>query len=59
VYFLDESVFSIPYLGSEGPTILDIPMGVGGQLTRQFIVFGMWGFAAKALQFSRKVRVVR
>jgi hypothetical protein len=59
VYFLDESAFSIPYLGSEGPTILDIPMGVGGQLTRQFIVFGMWGFAAKALQFSRKVRVVR
>lgn len=59
VYFLDESSFSIPYLGSEGPTILDIPMGVGGQLTRQFIVFGMWGFAAKALQFSRKVRVVR
>ena len=59
VYFLDESVFSIPYLGSEGPTILDIPMGVGGQLTRQFIVFGMWGFAAKALQFSRKVRVTR
>jgi len=59
VYFLDESVFSIPYLGSEGPTILDIPMGVGGQLTRQFIVFGMWGFAAKALQFNRKVRVKR
>jgi hypothetical protein len=58
-YILDESVFSIPYLGAEGPTILDIPMGVGGQLTRQFIVFGMWGFAAKALQFSRKVRVVR
>jgi hypothetical protein len=58
-YILDESVISLPYLGAEGPTILDIPMGVGGQLTRQFIVFGMWGFAVKALQFNRKLRISR
>lgn len=58
-YILDESVISLPYLGAEGPTILDIPMGVGGQLTRQFIVFGMWGFAVKALQFNRKLRIKR
>lgn len=58
-YFLDEGSISVPYLGTDGPTVLDIPMGVSGQLTRQFIIFGMWGFAVKALQFHRKVRVVR
>jgi hypothetical protein len=59
IYLIDEQNISVPYLGSEGPTVLDIPMGVGGQLTRQFIIFGMWGFAVKALQFHNKVRVRR
>lgn len=56
-YILDEGTISLPYLGASGPQIIEIPMGVGGQLTRQFIVFGMWGLAVKALQFSNKVRV--
>jgi hypothetical protein len=56
-YMLDEGTISLPYLGSPGPQIIEIPMGVGGQLTRQFIVFGMWGLAVKAIQFSNKVRV--
>lgn len=59
IYLLDESAISIPYLGSDGPTVLDIPMGVSGQLTRLFIIFGMWGLAAKSVQFHNKVRVVR
>jgi hypothetical protein len=58
-YMLDESVISVPYLGSDGPTVLDIPVGISGQLTRLFIIFGMWGFAVKALQFHEKVRIVR
>lgn len=58
-YMIDESAVSIPYLGSEGPTVLDIPMGVSGQLVRLFIIFGMWGLAVKAVQFHNKVRIVR
>lgn len=58
-YMIDESAVSIPYLGSDGPTVLDIPMGVSGQLTRLFIIFGMWGFAVKAVQFHNKIRIRR
>lgn len=58
-YMLDESVLSVPYLGSDGPTVLDIPVGISGQLTRLFIIFGMWGFAVKALQFHEKIRITR
>lgn len=57
MYVLDESSISLPYLGSEGPTVLEIPPGVAGQLTRLFIVFGMWGLAVRAIPFSNKVRV--
>lgn len=57
LYLVDEQTVSMPYLGSEGPTVIEIPMGVGGQLTRLFIVFGMWGLAVKATQFSNKVRI--
>jgi hypothetical protein len=56
-YLLDESIISFPYLGSEGPTVLDIPMGISGQLTHLFIIFGMWGLAVKAPTFCNKVRV--
>lgn len=58
-YLIDESAVSVPYLGSDGPTVLDIPMGVSGQLVRLFIIFGMWGFAVKATQFHHKVRIRR
>lgn len=58
-YIIDEQAVSIPFLGSDGPTVLDIPMGVSGQLVRLFIIFGMWGFAVKAVQFHNKVRIRR
>lgn len=57
LYILDESGITMPYLGSEGPTVLDIPIGVSGQLTHLFIIFGMWGLAVKAPTFSNKVRI--
>lgn len=57
IYLLDEATISMPYLGSEGPSVIEIPMGVTGQLTRLFIIFGMWGLAVKAPTFSNKVRV--
>lgn len=56
-YLLDESTITMPYLGSEGPTVLDIPIGISGQLTHLFIIFGMWGLAVKAPTFNNKVRV--
>jgi len=56
-YILDESTISLPFLGSEGPTVLDIPIGISGQLTHLFIIFGMWGLAVKAIPFSNKVRI--
>jgi hypothetical protein len=56
-YILDENTISLPYLGTPGPQVIEIPMGVGGQLIRQFIVFGMWGLAVKVITFSNKVRV--
>jgi len=57
IYLLDEATISMPYLGTDGPTVLDIPIGISGQLTHMFIIFGMWGLAVKAPQFSNKVRV--
>lgn len=57
VYLLDEDVISVPYLGSSAPTVLDIPIGISGQLTHLFIIFGMWGLAVKAPKFCNKVRV--
>jgi len=57
VYLLDEDTITMPYLGSEGPTVLDIPTGISGQLTHLFIIFGMWGLAVKAPTFNNKVRV--
>jgi hypothetical protein len=57
LYLLDESSISMPFLGTDGPTVLDIPIGISGQLTHMFIIFGMWGLAVKAPQFSNKVRI--
>jgi hypothetical protein len=57
IYLLDESTISMPFLGSEGPTVLDIPIGISGQLTHLYILFGMWGLAVKAIPWSNKVRV--
>jgi hypothetical protein len=56
-YILDMSSISLPYLGSEGITTLEIPTGVSGQLTKMYILFGMWGLAAKAPTYSNKVRI--
>lgn len=56
IYLLDEQTITLPYLGSDSVTTLDIPIGIGGQLTHLFILFGMWGLAVKALPFNMKVR---
>ena len=57
IYFTDNSNIAVPYLGSPGPTVLDIPVGVSGQLVRLYIIFGMWGFMVRAPLYANKLRV--
>jgi hypothetical protein len=57
LYILDESTITLPYLGSPGPTVLEIPVGISGQLTHLYIVFLMNGLAVKVLPWNNKVRV--
>lgn len=46
-YLVDERTVSMPWLGSESPTILEIPVGVAGVLSKLYILFMMAGFAVK------------
>jgi hypothetical protein len=57
LYMLDEGSITLPYLGSPGPTVLEIPIGISGQLTHLYIVFMMNGLAVKVLPWSNKIRV--
>ncbi len=59
IYFLDRQNVAVPFLGSPGPTVLDIPVGVSGQLVRLYIIFGMWGFMVRAPLFANKIRVAQ
>jgi hypothetical protein len=57
MYVVDESVWSMPYLGSDSITTLEIPVGVNGALSRLYIMYCMYGLANKAPQFNGKIRV--
>ena len=57
MYVVDESVWSMPYLGSDSITTLEIPVGVNGALSRLYIMYCMFGLANKSPQFNGKVRV--
>jgi hypothetical protein len=57
MYVVDESVWSMPYLGSDSITTLEIPVGVNGSLSRLYIMYCMFGLSNKAPQFNGKVRV--
>jgi hypothetical protein len=57
LYMLDERSITLPYLGSPGPTVLEIPVGIAGQLTHLYIVFLMNGLAVKVLSWNNKIRV--
>jgi len=56
-YLLDESVIAAPWLGSESPTVLEIPVGVGGTLTRLYILFMMVGLEVAVPNFIAKLRL--
>jgi hypothetical protein len=57
IYVLDPETLSRPVLGSEGPTVLEIPIGVSGQLTHLFIIFMMTGLKIAVPIFNNKIRV--
>lgn len=56
-YFLDESTIDVPYLGSDMPTILDIPTGVDGTLSHTFILFQMCGLAVRVPNYLAALRI--
>lgn len=58
-YLLDESVIAAPWLGSESPTVLEIPVGVSGQLTKLYIIFMMMGLEIAVPKFNAKIRLAQ
>jgi len=57
MYIVDEDSWSMPYLGADSITTIEIPVGVNGALSRLYIMYVMFGLANKAPQFNAKVRV--
>lgn len=56
-FVLDESVVTMPYLGSDTPTVIELPLGVTGALTKLYILVGMFGMAVRVPNFIAKLRV--
>lgn len=56
IYVLDDTTIGLPYLGSPGPSVLEIPPGVSGQLTRLFIIYLFNGLAVFTIPFNNKAR---
>lgn len=56
MYMINEEQLHIPYLGEAGPSVIEIPPGVSGQLSRLYIVWGMFGLAPLSLLHSVKLR---
>jgi hypothetical protein len=56
-FVIDESVVSMPYLGSDTPTVIELPLGVTGALTKLYILVGMFGVAVRVPNFISKLRV--
>lgn len=56
-FIIDESVVSMPYLGSDTPTVIELPLGVTGALTKLYILVGMFGVAVRVPNFISKLRV--
>lgn len=56
VYVLDDTTIGLPYLGTPGPSVLEIPPGVSGQLTRLFIIYLFNGLAVFTLPYNNKAR---
>jgi hypothetical protein len=56
LYILNEPTVVVPYLGNPNPSVLEIPPGVSGQLTRLWILWFMGGLAVLNLPANNKIR---
>jgi hypothetical protein len=56
-FILDESVVAMPYLGSDTPTVIELPLGVTGSLTKLYILVWMGGLAVRVPNFISKLRI--
>ena len=56
LYLMNDQQLEVPYLGQPGPSVIEIPPGVSGQLTRLYIVWGMFGLAPLSLVHGVKLR---
>ena len=56
MYMINEQQLAVPYLGQPGPAVIEIPPGVSGQLSRLYIVWGMFGLALLSNLHSVKLR---
>lgn len=56
LYMINEQQLAIPHLGPSGPSVIEIPPGVSGQLTRLYIVWGMFGLQLTSNIHSVKLR---
>lgn len=52
---LDESVVAMPYLGSDTPTVIELPLAVTGTLTKLFILVAFFGNAVRVPNFTSKL----
>lgn len=57
MYMINEQELAVPYLGNPGPSVIEIPPGVSGQLTRLYIVWGMFGLELTSAVHSLKLRI--
>ena len=56
-YLLDESVVAMPFLGSETPTVIELPLGVTGALTKLYILVSFFGLAVRVPNFTSKLLI--
>lgn len=56
-FVLDESMVAMPYLGSPTPTVIELPLGVTGALTKLYILVAMFGVAVRVPNFISKLRI--
>lgn len=56
IYVIDDNHIKIPWLYSEGFTVLQIPSGVDGVLSSRWIIFAMYGLEIAAPSFNAKIR---
>lgn len=52
---IDESVVAMPFLGSETTTVIELPLGVTGALTKLFILVSFFGLAVRVPNYTSKL----